>query len=495
MAISGTKLDLLMNLTGTSNGELGKALSFDTSYISRIRSGKRGTPRHQPFVEPAAAYFVEKLTGDAMMQSIVAFLISKDTPWPADRETAVARLAEWLSFDIGDGDRFIEDFVRSFAAFQVPEKISVEPRAALPETTQHYFGNAGRREAMERFLSELLRQEQPGEVLFYTDEDTAWITEDADFLDFWWRSWLRFLRSGGKLCLIHTANRGLKEVLTEVRFYLPFYLTGGITPYFSPVLLDRIFCRTMFVQPGKVLLLGQSIGSETPIGSTFLVRHPETIRAMEEDYQRFRDLCIPLMRVLEPEEQKSLVELNFFYSGTEPHIHMGHSPLMGTLPESVIESIERRTHAAHLARELLDFREMLRTKLEARIHVTEILSLPTTEQIRAGEVMLPYSAALGEPTVFYEPDEFRRQLISVIHTLERYPNYHLILTDRVPENVDVFSKENATLLVRLGIGGRAFFIENRTADAFWHYLCHLHGQGKREAVLNALKTRIAELAH
>lgn len=493
MAISGSKLDLLMNLTGTSNGELGKALSFDTSYICRIRAGKRGIPRHQPFVEPSAAYFVEKLAGDATMQNIVAFLISKDTPWPADRETAVARLAEWLSFDIGDGDQIIADFVRSFAAFQVPEELSVEPKAELPETTRRYFGNAGRREAMEQFLSALLRQERPGEVLYYTDEDTAWITEDADFLDFWWRSWLRFLRSGGKLCLIHTANRGLREVLTEVQFYLPFYLTGGITPYFSPVLLDRIFCRTMFIQPGNAMLLGQSIGPGAPIVSTFLVRHPDTIRAMEEDYQRFRDLCIPLMRVLEPEEQKNLVELNFFYSGTEPHIHMGHAPLMGTLPESVIESIERRTHAAHLTGELLDFREMLRAKLEAGIQVTEILSLPTAEQIRAGEVMLPYSAALGEPTVYYEPDEFRRQLASVINMLERCPNYHVILTDRVPENVDIFSKENASLLVRLGIGGRAFFIENRTADAFWRYLCHLHGQDKRDTVLDTLNALSAEL--
>lgn len=282
-------------------------------------------------------------------------------------------------------------------------------------------------------------------------------------------------------------------MLNEVRFYLPFYLTGGITPYFSPVLLDRIFCRTMFVQPGNALLLGQSIGSDAPIGSTFLVRHPDTIRAMEEDYHRFRKLCIPLMRVLEPEEQKNLVELNFFYGGTEPHIHMGHSPLMGTLPESVIESIERRTHAANMAGELLDFREMLHTKLEAGIQVTEILSLPTAEQIRAGKVMLPYSVALGEPTVFYEPDEFLRQLIAVTQTLERFRNYHMILTDRAPANVDIFAKENATLLVRLGSGGLVFFLQNRMADAFWHYLCHLRGQGKRETVMNTLKALIAEL--
>ena len=48
------KLDLLMSLTGTSNSALGRALSYDPSYISRVRAGKRGLPRRQPFLQPAS---------------------------------------------------------------------------------------------------------------------------------------------------------------------------------------------------------------------------------------------------------------------------------------------------------------------------------------------------------------------------------------------------------------------------------------------------------
>ena len=55
--MTSEKLDILMKITDTRNSALAKALSFDPSYIGRIRTGKRGIPKHMPFVEPAAAFF------------------------------------------------------------------------------------------------------------------------------------------------------------------------------------------------------------------------------------------------------------------------------------------------------------------------------------------------------------------------------------------------------------------------------------------------------
>ena len=41
------KLDFLMDLTKTSNSVLSRHMSFDASYISRLRSGKRMPPRSE----------------------------------------------------------------------------------------------------------------------------------------------------------------------------------------------------------------------------------------------------------------------------------------------------------------------------------------------------------------------------------------------------------------------------------------------------------------
>ena len=47
---SHEKIDVLLKIINTPNSVLGKHLSFDASYISRIRSGQRRIPRNHPFL-------------------------------------------------------------------------------------------------------------------------------------------------------------------------------------------------------------------------------------------------------------------------------------------------------------------------------------------------------------------------------------------------------------------------------------------------------------
>ena len=55
------KLDFLMRLTGTQNNTLGKALSFDASYISRLRLGKRNLPQNRDLIQPLASFFAKNI--------------------------------------------------------------------------------------------------------------------------------------------------------------------------------------------------------------------------------------------------------------------------------------------------------------------------------------------------------------------------------------------------------------------------------------------------
>ncbi len=60
------KLDLLMKVSSCSNSCLGRALSFDPSYIGRIRTGKRGFPKNNDFLKNVASFFQNR----SMIQSL-----------------------------------------------------------------------------------------------------------------------------------------------------------------------------------------------------------------------------------------------------------------------------------------------------------------------------------------------------------------------------------------------------------------------------------------
>lgn len=496
MPISGSRLDLLMNLTGTSNGELGKALSFDTSYVSRIRAGKRGIPRHQPFVEPAASFFAEKLSENTMLRGVAAFLISPDTPWPADTETAAARIAGWLRFDIGDGYKVVEEFLHSFSTVPIPVSPQAYGTLPLPKAeTTGFLGNEGKRQAMELLLNDLVAQgDDPGQLLFYSDEDLTWLVENPDYFEKWKQKVICFLLHGGKICLIHTANRELSEVFTEIEFYMPFYMCGNVEPYYCPVLLDGIFRRTMCILSGRRALAGQSIGEDTARSTSFLISHPDTLRAMEYDYRRFLSMCKPVMHILDPADASDADTMRELFQCNGRIIHAGHSAMLGTLPESALKSMEQRSGEALHIRQIRNCCAEMVEKLDSGFSVAELLNLPDIEAIRKGEISLTYAAALGCPQLKYTPAEYRLQLISIVQLMERYPNYHVILSDSLPKNVDIVAAQDSAILMRLDSGGKAFFFpSNRPVTALWNYLNRITVQEKREITLRTLNELIFSL--
>ena len=83
------KLDFLMKLVDVPNNALGKAVSFDASYISRIRAGLRNLPTHTSFIEPASTFLARHIT-EAYQKDVMAKITSCGAQWPEDMGQAAA---------------------------------------------------------------------------------------------------------------------------------------------------------------------------------------------------------------------------------------------------------------------------------------------------------------------------------------------------------------------------------------------------------------------
>ena len=307
------KIDFLMDLTQTKNSTFGRALNFDPSYISRIRSGKRGLPKGQPFLEPASAYFARAIREDYQKEA-AAKELHLAASWPQEEKEAAQLILTWLSGKIQtpQEDLRMEDVLAalklSFAETNTPET-RYAPGKGSSVSAQIFFGNAGKRDAVITFLGDLLQTGKAHTLLLFSDEDMFWLYEDKAFVLTWMNLMQQLIGAGSRIRIIHSIGRNAGDMWEAVRSWLPLYATGAVEPWYCPRLRDGIFRRTEFIAQGHSAVFGSSVPGQTGDSLNVLVRDRNTADAMRAEFEAFLKLCKPLMDIFHPSSKEELKEL------------------------------------------------------------------------------------------------------------------------------------------------------------------------------------------
>ena len=302
------KIDFIMKLTNTGNTELARALSFDASYISRIRRGKRGLPPKQQFIEPAAAFLAPRIKEDYQKAAAVAAL-GLSSAWPATEPAAAARLAEWFNSAAPAGQ--VESLLAAMSRPAVPLELPLTDYPLAPGSKTEaalYYGRAGKRQAVIAFLSALCESGEAHTLLLHSDEDFTWLYEDPAFVRAWAALMIKLIHNGGRIKIIHTISRNTNEMWEALQKWLPLYLTGAIDPYYYPGLRDGVYHRTLFVAAGHSAVVATAVvsGEET---INCLLRDKRAVQALEQEFQDYLALCRPLMEVARPDDLSALAPL------------------------------------------------------------------------------------------------------------------------------------------------------------------------------------------
>ena len=414
------KLDFLMKLTQTRNSTLGRALNFDPSYIGRIRTGRRGIPRHRPFLEPAAAYFARNLTGSFQRRS-AADAVCPGLPWPDDPEEAAKLILRWFTDDrlsASPADTLSGGLCPAGAEQKAPASPLCPP---LPGTEALlFYGHAGKREAVEAFLTPLADSGKPHTLLLYSDEDFSWLYDDPLFTRRWLALMLSVIRSGGHIRIIHTVARSIGEMLEAVQKWMPLYATGAIEPYYCPRLRDGIYHRTLFVAAGHCAVISDSVGERSEGKLSLLIRSPEAADALAEEFRDYLALCRPLMQIYTRDNPEGF--FRFFgelLSGGGDLMYAGMLPAKG---DSVVRM------------------------LNEGFRVTQLLHLPDPKALKNGEIALTLSDFTDSDDEICTPQILAPALRRVLTLLRTMPSYHVVLTERLPCDIVLCVREGAGVI-------------------------------------------------
>jgi len=503
--IIADKLNFLMKVTGTKNNMLGRALSFDASHISRIRSGDRGLPSRREFIVPAAGYFARAVK-TATQRNALARRICPNSKWPESLEEATLLIAQWLSEDVKklDYESLNRYFSENEAAPAPPETGS----SASGDTTQFYLGNEGKRQCVIRFLTGLAAKNEPVTLLLHSEESMEWIYEKPEFAKQWGQLLITLLQQGGHILIIHTLTRSFEEMLEAVTKWAPLYATGSIESFYYPKLRDNVFRRTLFIARGNAAIVACTTGESSANRLNMLIYDPAAVKALEQEYYDFLYMCRPLMQIFTPENFLKIIPvLGTFRKADSVLIQFHVTPSLAVLPDEVAEGFSRRPGFENFADFLADHHRWLFRQGKAPAHdQTDIVYLPDISTVIEGKIQVPLTHLSNFPCLFYTPEEYSLHLKNALHRMESTQTYRMVLlgpdtvhpvTGRpvVPSFSIVASQQAGVLLFSTKSPQALFYTKEPTiTSAFCEYLeGFIKNAASREETLQRLRQYIIKL--
>jgi hypothetical protein len=406
---------------------------------------------------------------------------------PEKKNAGAPALAEllyaWLSEEAAASSEVIGTFLGCLETFRgtkactPPAAAGKEAPAGMPYTAEVFYGIKGKQAGVIRFLTAVAAREKPGTLLLYSDESIEWMA-DRSFLPYFVPLLTGVIARGNRIKIVHVLSRDLAEMLAAIDFWLPFYMTGAIEPYYCPRYREHFFRRTMFITPGVAALTAMTLAGQEHNAANIFSTDPDTVASLAREFNEFLSICRPLMSIFTGDNPSGLAELvTEFVEQPGDCICRSNTLSAVTMPEELLDRLLSRAGAASETKEKMLSAQRARAKafaanLKHHKH-TEIVSLPPPDEIAAGRVPAALPDFLGSAPLYYTPAEYKSHLANILHLLRSCPNFNFFTAHRGgPQNIRLAAKDEVGVIVAKADPPLAVFAINQPdmTNAFYCYL-------------------------
>lgn len=498
------KLSLLMHLQNIPNNKLAKALSIDPSLVSRWRNGSREMPQKSEYVRLIAEYITSH---GSDLQNVIDVLSIDCNDSPCERCMLTERIATWLMDDNKPSLNLVNQFI---------EKLNSSKSMKLPTFTHEsysryasgkklsaeaFVGNEGKRNAVIKFLDEVIRSPEKTTLLLYSDEPMDWLTEDPDFTILWAQMLVHTLKVGHRIRIIHTINRNMNELLSAIDKWLPLYMTGAIEPYYYPSYQESIFKRSLFIAPGIAGLTSNTV-SESESSEQLYHRDSQMLSTLVAEFETYLRYCRPLMQIFTASRMDAFRKLlNEFESQEGDVAYIAHAPSLSTIPSDIAYSqiSQNFQDDCDMAHYYEDRKSAFMSNLINHKHC-EWLILPDPSEF---EVMKQHPLDwFSGPPGDMSADDFVKHIEHLIQLIRTQKHYHLELNDHgLPKDIIIYVKSDVGVIVcRTGSHPICFAINHPAlVSAFQNFIDELSNgdsceTSNKSVVLNRLESWLVDFS-
>lgn len=319
------KLNVLCTVFSVNLADMSKSLKYDSSYISRIRNGKRRPANPQKFAYDVAGYFSVCYNSDSDKKIIAEILNTKPTLIKA-RDNYVSKLTSWLTDSkvTKKPENPIGNFLSALNSFDLNEYIKAirfdELKVpSLPfqfPTAKSYYGIDEMKNGELDFLKATALSKSNHDVFMYSDMQIDDMASDIEFSKKYMFGLAVMLKKGLHLNVIHNLNRPFNELMLGLECWIPLYMTGQISPYYLKGAHNQLFCHFLNVS-GAAALYGECVSGFHAKGRYYLTKNKDELSYYQERSSFILKKAYPLMDIYREDKSAELAAFMISDSHTD----------------------------------------------------------------------------------------------------------------------------------------------------------------------------------
>ena len=480
----GEKLDRAMTLLELSNGQLAALLNIDGSLVSRYRTGLYSPQGNDRLSERLAAVLLDRAEKKGLLPELERLCGVPSGALDGDCIT------QWLYEAVeADATELAQRLLRSLDAFTPGQGLPAGPPALPPfETASCYWGTAGLRSAVVRFLSDAAQQ--GGELLLYSDEPMDWMAGDRDYFALWASLMVACVKNGVKIKIIHNIDRAGPEMIDAIQGWFPLYISGMIEPYVSTRPRNARFCHTVFLHVDHACIHGFFPDGAADRWYDYLTETPK-LDALEREYETMLSAASPFLKTYPASMGGDFLRFRMDRKGAQTYL-LSDMPVV-TMPEGLLERMLSRAEVSpETRREVLGIYRDIRKRFAARLEQSSVNMILCPAGGRSRQVN--FSLDLVDLSLDYTPEEYAEHISAVAELVKRERNFHLTLLPEAPFlDIQLVTLEDAVTVLRCRAPYAAFvFLSPTLTQSVSDYLSMLIEQNleDRRTMIEALERLI-----
>ena len=430
----------LITTLNVNMAELSRSSTYDSSLLSKIRTGNRNPAKPKDFIETVCNFIVKKYKTEDDKKA-VALLIGSTLEELKDSSNYYNKLLNWFSTNSIPSHNYINDFLSNLDNFNLSEyikaihfdeiKVPVVPFYRAFSKT--YYGIEEMKKGELDFFKATVLSKNNDSIFMCSDMPMEDMAQDIEFGKKWMYAIAIMLKKGLHLNIIHNLDRPFNEMMLGLESWLPIYMTGQISPYFFKRLQDNIYCHFNYVS-GTVALFGECINGYHDKGKYTLTTNKTDISYYKTKAECLLRKATPLMEIYKEDSKNAY---NAFLASSV-RIKANRRRILSSLPIHTIsddlllrilkhnnisdEEIERIKKAVDMQKNIL------KETIENNIVKDEFSNL-SLEEFETSPLSLFLADNFYEKKIYYTYEEYQEHL----NLTKKYEN-HLLFNNNSSKN-------------------------------------------------------------